>query len=79
MTFKLYHEDCYKDHRKGTLREECMLFAKGHANQFDLQLTFLDELSDFSIYETVTIPVLFIVLEPNILSISRKIVIKCIG
>jgi len=55
------------------------LFSKAHANQFDLLLTFLDELSDFSIYETVTIPILFIVLEPNIHSISRKIVIKCIG
>jgi hypothetical protein len=79
LTFRLFNEDCYKDLRKGTLREECVLFAKAHANQFDLLLTFLDELSDFSIYETVTIPILFIVLEPNILSISRKTVIKCIG
>lgn len=41
--------------KKGTLREECVLFAIAHANQFDLLLTFLDELSDFSRFKTLEI------------------------
>ncbi|KAI5442301.1 hypothetical protein KIW84_011391 [Lathyrus oleraceus] len=41
--------------KKGTLREECVLFAIAHANQFDSLLTFLDELSDFSRFKTLEI------------------------
>lgn len=41
--------------KKGTLREERMLFAIAHANQFDSLLTFLDEVSDFSRYKTLEI------------------------
>ncbi|KAJ1389506.1 hypothetical protein SESBI_38241 [Sesbania bispinosa] len=41
--------------KKGTVREECMLFAIAHANQFDSLLTFLDELSDFSRFKTLEI------------------------
>ncbi|KAI5436445.1 hypothetical protein KIW84_022798 [Lathyrus oleraceus] len=36
-------------------REECVLFAIAHANQFDSLLTFLDELSDFSRFKTLEI------------------------
>ncbi|GLU02102.1 hypothetical protein SLE2022_193690 [Rubroshorea leprosula] len=32
--------------KRGTLREECLLFAMAHGKQFDALLTFLDELSD---------------------------------
>ncbi|XP_061373555.1 protein RST1 isoform X2 [Gastrolobium bilobum] len=39
--------------KKGTLREECIMFAIAHANQFDSLLTFLDELSDFSRFRTL--------------------------
>ncbi|KAK7271652.1 hypothetical protein RJT34_27730 [Clitoria ternatea] len=41
--------------KQGTLREECILFAMAHANQFDSLLTFLDELSDFSRFRTLEI------------------------
>ncbi|WJX70216.1 hypothetical protein P8452_54347 [Trifolium repens] len=41
--------------KKATLREECVLFAIAHANQFDSLLTFLDELSDFSRLKTLEI------------------------
>ncbi|XP_027358768.1 protein RST1 [Abrus precatorius] len=41
--------------KKETLREECVLFAIAHANQFDSLLTFLDELSDFSRFRTLEI------------------------
>ncbi|XP_058778644.1 protein RST1-like isoform X1 [Vicia villosa] len=41
--------------KKGILREECVLFALAHANQFDSLLTFLDELSDFSRFKTLEI------------------------
>ncbi|KAK7316466.1 hypothetical protein VNO77_35522 [Canavalia gladiata] len=41
--------------KKGTLREESILFAIAHANQFDSLLTFLDELSDFSRFRTLEI------------------------
>lgn len=40
---------------KGTLREECVLFAIAHANQFNSLLTFLDELSEFSRFKTLEI------------------------
>lgn len=43
------------DLKKGTLREECVLFAIAHANQFDSLLTFLDELSDLSRLKTLEI------------------------
>lgn len=39
--------------KKGTLREECIMFAMAHANQFDSLLTFLDELSDISRFRTL--------------------------
>lgn len=38
---------------KGTLREECLVFALAHATQFDSLLTFLDELSDLSRFSTL--------------------------
>lgn len=41
--------------KNGTLREECIMFAMAHANQFDSLLTFLDELSDFSRFRTLEI------------------------
>ncbi|PNY07220.1 hypothetical protein L195_g003707, partial [Trifolium pratense] len=41
--------------KKATLREECVLFAIAHANQFDSLLTFLDEISDFSRLKTLEI------------------------
>ncbi|RDX62949.1 Protein RST1, partial [Mucuna pruriens] len=41
--------------KKGTLREECVMFAMAHANQFDSLLTFLDELSDFSRFRALEI------------------------
>ncbi|KAK7381419.1 hypothetical protein VNO78_34092 [Psophocarpus tetragonolobus] len=42
-------------YKNGTLREECIMFAMAHANQFDSLLTFLDELSDFSRLRTLEI------------------------
>ncbi|XP_031286525.1 protein RST1-like isoform X1 [Pistacia vera] len=40
-------------YKRGTLREECIQFSLVHAKQFDPLLTFLDELSDISRFETL--------------------------
>lgn len=40
-------------HKKGLLREECLIFALAHANQFDALLSFLDELSDFPRFQSL--------------------------
>ncbi|XP_021298973.1 protein RST1 isoform X2 [Herrania umbratica] len=39
--------------KEGTLREECLHFALVHAKQFDVLLTFLDELADLSRFRTL--------------------------
>ncbi|XP_057447420.1 protein RST1 isoform X2 [Lotus japonicus] len=50
---ELLPEDSSRE--KGSLREESVVFAIAHANQFDSLLTFLDELSDYSRFKTLEI------------------------
>lgn len=50
---ELLPEDSSRE--EGSLREESVVFAIAHANQFDSLLTFLDELSDYSRFKTLEI------------------------